>query len=69
MPRTPTNESKAVAARATTVSVRTTIPAHITQQLGVEAGDTLVWELDKVRGRWMATITKKAGGNKAGAAA
>ena len=59
MPRTSTNESKAVATRATTVSVRTTIPAHMTQQLGVGAGDTLVWELDKVKGRWIASIAKK----------
>lgn len=59
MPRTPTNESKVVASRAGTVAVRTTIPAHITQQMDVVAGDTLLWKLDKVRGRWVATILKK----------
>ena len=59
MPRTPADETKVAAARSRSVSMRTTIPAHITKQMGMEVGDTLVWELDKVKGRWSATISKK----------
>lgn len=62
---TPTNESKA--AGATAASVRSAMPAHI-QQMGAEAGETLVWDLYKVKGRRIATITE-AGGNKPEAAA
>ena len=45
-------------ARAATVSLRTTIPAHITKQLGLSAKDRLDWDLDKVDGEWVATIHK-----------
>lgn len=45
-------------ARATTASLRTTIPAHITKQLTLAAKDQLDWSIDKIDGEWVATIRK-----------
>lgn len=59
MTRMVTDETKVASARARSVSMRTTIPAHITKQMDLEVGDVLVWKMDKVRGRWNATILKK----------
>lgn len=45
-------------ARKATVSLRTTIPAHITKKLDLTAKDQLDWDVDKVDGVWIATIRK-----------
>ena len=47
-------------ARKATVSLRTTIPAHVTRKLNLTARDQLEWDLDKVDGVWVATIRKIA---------
>ena len=39
-------------------SLRTTVPIHVARQLGLEPGSRVKWDLDKVKGRWVATITK-----------
>ena len=59
MARMVTDETKVAAARARSASVRTTIPAHVANQMGLEAGDVLAWKLDKVRGRWIASVSKR----------
>ena len=51
--------TKVSTARPGSASVRTTIPAHVAVQLGLEAGSELSWKLDKVRGRWMASVSKR----------
>lgn len=40
-------------------SLRTTIPVFVVQQIGLEDGDHLNWELDKDGNTWLAKITKK----------
>lgn len=45
-------------AKPETTSVRTTIPAHIADKLGLDAGDTLDWDLDKIDGVWVAVFRK-----------
>ena len=59
MSRMATDETKVAVARSRSASVRTTIPAHIASQMELEAGDVLAWKLDKVRGRWMASVSKR----------
>ena len=59
MARMGTNESKVSIAKAESVSVRTTIPANIAQQMGLETHDILDWKLDKIKGKWIATIEKR----------
>ena len=39
-------------------SLRTTVPIHVARQLGLEPGSRVKWDMDKVRGRWIATICK-----------
>ena len=45
-------------ARSKTVSLRTTIPAHVAKRLGLTAKDQLDWNLDKVGDKWVAVIEK-----------
>ena len=52
------DKTKVSTARPGSASVRTTIPAHVAVQLGLEAGNSISWKLDKARGRWLATIQK-----------
>lgn len=52
------DKTKVSTARPGSASVRTTIPAHVAVQLGLESGSEVLWKLDKVRGRWLATIQK-----------
>ena len=40
-------------------SLRTTVPIHITKKLGLEKGDRVEWDLDKIKNKWIATISKK----------
>lgn len=43
------------------VSVRTTIPKYVAKKLGFEPGTHLKWDVDKIDGRWVATIEKAIG--------
>lgn len=61
MGRMKTNESKVSVAQSQSVSLRTTIPSNIAEQLGLNAGDTLRWKTDKVEGNWIAVIVKRNG--------
>ena len=56
-----TDETKVAAARSRSMSMRTTIPSHIAKQMDLGVSDVLVWKMDKVRGRWIAIMSKKAG--------
>lgn len=58
MGRMKSNETRVAAAHSSTVSVRTTIPSHIAERLGLEAGDTLTWEIDKDGKSWFVRIRK-----------
>ena len=58
MGRMKTNESRVAAAQSKSVSIRTTIPAHVAEMLGLKPGDTLKWKVDKDGEQWMATIRK-----------
>ena len=58
MGRMKTNESKVAAAQSQSVSIRTTIPAHVAGILDLKPGDTLKWEVDKDGEQWIATIRK-----------
>ena len=58
MPRIKEGQTSVSIARAATVSLRTTIPAHITRQLKLSAKDRLEWDLGMVDGEWVATIHK-----------
>ena len=54
-----TNESALSRAVSNSKSLRTTVPRHIAEQLGLKEKDIVMWSLDKVDGRWTATIIKK----------
>ena len=58
MARLETNLTRVAVARPNSGSIRTTIPINITKQLKIGVGDTLVWEIDKVGGKWVAKFTK-----------
>lgn len=45
-------------ASSTHEQIRTTIPSAIANQLKLELGDSIDWELDKVNGVWIAIIKK-----------
>ena len=60
MGRMKTNESKVSVAQSQSVSLRTTIPSNVAEQLGLGAGDTLGWRTDKEGGNWFAIITRKS---------
>ncbi len=59
MPRVRTNESVLSLAVSKSNSLRTTVPIHIIQKLDLKKGDRVVWDMDKVRGRWIATMKKR----------
>lgn len=58
MGRTPSNHTKVSKAKPETTSVRTTIPAYIAAKLRLGAGDDLTWDIDKIDGQWVATLSK-----------
>lgn len=62
MARISVDETVATPATSKSKSLRTTIPAHVVNQLKINDGDLLTWELDKVGNRWKAIIVK--GGKK-----
>lgn len=39
-------------------SLRTTVPIYVARQLGLEPGFRVKWDMDKVKGSWIATICK-----------
>ena len=59
MARIAENETKLHLAVSRSNSLRTTIPIYIINKLGLEKGDSIVWDLDKNDGRWFAVIEKK----------
>ena len=59
MGRLKTGESKVVVAQTASQSLRTTIPVHVVGQLGLDAGDVLLWSMDKDGDGWFGTIRKK----------
>lgn len=59
MPRLEINETKVALAVSNSRSLRTTIPIHIAQKMGLNEGDSILWDLDKVSNRWIGTVQKK----------
>ena len=49
-------------ASAVTNSIKTTIPHAIAEELNLEAGDNLMWNIEKSRSGRVATIKKIASG-------
>lgn len=50
------HKTKLTASGKEGLSLRTTVPAAIRHQLGLKEGDSLVWELDKVAGKWVVIV-------------
>ena len=63
MARLENNETVLSLAVSRSNSLRTTVPIHIIRKLNLSDGDRVEWDIDKVDGRWMAIVTKKADGN------
>ena len=42
-------------------SMRTTVPAHVIDQLQLRPKDRVKWSMDKIDGVWVATIRKSSG--------
>ena len=61
MARLETNETKLTLAVSRSSSLRTTVPMNIVKKLGLNEGDHVTWDIDKIDGRWMATVKKKTG--------
>ena len=59
MPRVGYNVSIMSLAVSKSNSLRTTMPLHIAQKMGLGAGDKITWDLDKVKNTWIATVQKK----------
>ena len=51
-------ESKAVRSVKDSPSIRTTVPEAVSALLGLEIGDTILWEVEPVSGR--ITVSRKA---------
>jgi|LDZT01.1.fsa_nt_gi bifunctional DNA-binding transcriptional regulator/antitoxin component of YhaV-PrlF toxin-antitoxin module len=51
-------KTKVNKASSTHEQLRSTIPSSIAEKLGINAGDEIDWDLDKVDGVWIATIKK-----------
>lgn len=60
MRKTETDETIIALAVPRSQSVRTTIPKHIAKKLGLKPGEVVIWDTDKINGKWVATISKKA---------
>jgi len=59
MPRLGVNESALSLAVSKSRSLRTTVPLHIVDQMGLVEGDVVTWRLDKDGKEWIATVKKK----------
>ena len=59
MARLELNETKVALAVSKSRSLRTTIPIHIAQKMGLSEGDSIKWDLDKISGSWIGTIRRK----------
>lgn len=58
MPRLENSETVLTLAVSNSNSLRTTVPIHIAKKLGLEKGDHVEWDIDKVNNRWIAIIQK-----------
>ena len=59
MARLRNSETKVSLAVSNSNSLRTTIPIHIAQKMGLAEGDSITWDLDKNSNGWIGTIKKK----------
>lgn len=59
MGRPASNVTKVARAKPETTSIRTTIPSHIADRLGLDVGDEIYWDIDKIDDKWVATISRK----------
>ena len=60
MARLSVNETALALAVSHSRSLRTTVPLHIVEQLGLKEKDVIMWSMDKDGEEWIATIRKKA---------
>ena len=58
MARVENNETVLTLAVSNSNSLRTTVPIHIAKKLGLEKGDHVEWDIDKVNNGWIAIIHK-----------
>ncbi len=47
-----------VSATSNSISLRTTIPLFVVNQLGLKEGDSVEWSVDKENNEWSAKIIK-----------
>ena len=59
MARLETNETKLTLAVSRSSSLRTTIPMNIVKKLGLNEGDRVIWDIDKVEDIWITSLKKK----------
>lgn len=59
MGRSKSSETIIHNATSTSSSLRTTIPEHIVEKLGLNSKNQLKWDVDKENGVWIAKIIKK----------
>ncbi len=59
MARLENSETILTLAVSNSQSLRTTVPIHIAKKLGLEKGDHVEWDIDKVNSQWIAKIIKK----------
>ena len=58
MARLSVNETALALAVSHSRSLRTTVPLHIVEQMGLNEKDVITWKLDKDGNEWIATIRK-----------
>ena len=58
MARLKNNETTLSLAVSKSDSLRTTVPIYIIKKLNLKKGDRVEWDIDKVKGRWIATIKR-----------
>ena len=59
MARLETNKTILAQAISRSPSLRTTVPIGVTKKLGLKRGDVVVWDVDKVKGKWIAIVEKE----------
>lgn len=58
MARLELNETRVSLAVSNSRSLRTTIPLHIALKMKLKEGDSIVWDLDKIKNEWIATVRR-----------
>ena len=58
MSRLKGNLTVATLAHSSSESLRTTIPTHVTKQLGLVCRDRLDWRIDKVGDEWVVVVRR-----------